>query len=222
MLKKKPISFYSGNSKSDIHPEKDILWGFILPEGFLIDRKYFTYVVLAMEKLAMDAEQRIFEHYRTILKIVQVKSAQYGLDYDGCLNFVLNELRKNDHQKISAFRGESRFTTYLTVVVHRLIFTFARKNKKLPEIPDEMTETPLDILIEKQEKALTESVLREIPRLLDELGFMEKLILKMRFYKGFNISRISRELSMTRYEVKNTMESGLDLLREKVNQSGEK
>lgn len=164
----------------------------------------------------MEYEKRLFEHYEYILKIVKYKTAQYGLDYDDCLNFVLDEISKDKHKKLRAFRGESKFTTFITVVVNRLIFSFARKNRKLPEMPVIIAETPLDILIEEQQKECKELFMKNLPELLNQLGIKERLVVKMKYFKGFNISQISNELKITRHEIEKMLNSSLEFFREKI------
>lgn len=164
----------------------------------------------------MNAEKKLFEHYDYILKIVQIKTAQYGLDYDDCLNFVLNEISKDNHKRIKAFRGESKFTTFITVVINRLIISYARKIKKLPEMPAVIAETPMDILIEQQQKECKELFMKKLPELLDQLDFKERLVLKMRFFKDLKISQISDDLSLTRYEITKLLNSGLEFLRNRI------
>lgn len=174
------------------------------------------------DKDPMDAPQEIFKHYDYIVRIIRIKAAQYGLDYDDCLNFVLHEISKEDHRKIRAFRGESQFSTFITVVVNRLIISYARKLRQVPESSAIISETPLDILIEQQEKQLKAKIFKKLPELLDELGMKERLILKMCYFKGIKISQISRELSLTRYEIKNFLDSGLDYLRNRIREISKK
>lgn len=164
----------------------------------------------------MDAEKILFEHYNYIQKIVQIKSNQYGLDYDDCLNFVLDKISQDDHKKIRAFKGESKFTTYITVVVNRLIISFARQKKKLPKIPEMIEQTPLDILIDKQKKEHQELFKKNLPELLNQLGVQERMVIKMKYFKNFNISQISQNLKITRYEIEKMLSSSLEFLREKM------
>jgi RNA polymerase sigma factor (sigma-70 family) len=164
----------------------------------------------------MDAEKILFEHYNYIQKIVQIKSNQYGLDYDDCLNFVLDKINQDDYKKIRAFKGESKFTTYITVVVNRLIISFARQKKKLPEIPEMIEQTPLDILIDKQKKEYQELFKKNLPELLNQLGVQERMVIKMKYFKDFNISQISQNLKITRYEIEKTLSSSLEFLKEKI------
>ena len=79
--------------------EDSLLTGIIFPMYYLRWRKKKSNLQNEKAMMIMDAENKIFEHYNVILKIVQIKAAQYNLDYDDCLNFVLYEIRKSDHKK---------------------------------------------------------------------------------------------------------------------------
>jgi RNA polymerase sigma factor (sigma-70 family) len=164
----------------------------------------------------MDVEKDLFEHYDYIIKIIKRKSRQYDLDYDDTLNFVLDKISQDNYKKIRVFRGESTFITYITVVVNRLIISYARKSKKLPEMPAIVTETPLDILIEKQQVECKELFIKKLPELFDELSYMERLVLKMKYFKDLKTSQIANDLKMTRYEINKLLNSGLDFLKEKI------
>lgn len=182
----------------------------------MILQAQLLFVNLNMGRKTMDAEKTFFENYSYVLKIVRNKTSQYGLDYDECFNFVLNEISRDNHKKIKAYRGECKFSTFITVVVNRLIISFARKNKILPEMPTIIAETPLDILIEQQQKECKELFTKNLPGLLKELSFKERLVLKMRYFKDFTISQISNELSITRYEINKMLNSSIVFLREKI------
>ncbi|MCK4944320.1 MAG: sigma-70 family RNA polymerase sigma factor [Candidatus Aminicenantes bacterium] len=164
----------------------------------------------------MDVEKDLFEHYDYIIKIIQRKTRQYDLDYDDTLNFVLDKISSENYKKIRSFRGESTFITYITVVVNRLIISFARKNKKIPEMPAIEIPTPLDILIQQQRIECKELFIKKLPELLNELSYKERLVLKMRFFKDLRISQIANDLRMTRYEINKLLNSGLDFLRNKI------
>jgi RNA polymerase sigma factor (sigma-70 family) len=164
----------------------------------------------------MNAKQKLIEHYPYIMKIVQFKANQYDLDYDGILNFVLEKLCNDDYKIIRSFRGESKFTTFLTIVVNHMIFRYAGKKRYLPEVPIIISETPLDFLIKQQQMECEEYFLRSLPVLLDELDYKEKIIIKMKYFKGLKISKISRILGLTRYEIQKKLDSGLDFFKKKI------
>lgn len=164
----------------------------------------------------MDAKQILFEHYDYINKIVSIKSSQYDLDYDECLNYVLNEISRDDQKKIRAFKGKSKFTTFITVVVNRLVISFARKQKKLPDLPLFTPETPLDILLNRQQKESGELFAKHLPGWLAELEPTARLIVQMKYFKNLSISRISAQLGMNRYEINKKLDSILDHFRNKA------
>jgi len=170
----------------------------------------------------MGIEKDLFEHYDYINKIIYNKTRRYDLDYDATLNFILDKISSNDYNIIRSFRGESSFVTYLTVVVNRLVISFARMQKKYPEMPVIVTETPLDILIQKQQDECRERIIKKLPELLGELGYQEKLVLKMKYFKNLRTSQIARELKMTRYETNKCENTVLDFLRKKIREICEK
>jgi RNA polymerase sigma factor (sigma-70 family) len=165
----------------------------------------------------MDCEQIFFEYYGYITKIVQKKAITYDLDYDACVNYVVEKISEDYYKKLRAFRGESKFKTYITVVVNRLIINFARIKKNPPELSPIITETPLDFLIKKQQRDFKELFLKLLPHLLNELTPMERLVIKLRYFKNFKFSQISRELNTTRHEIKKILASGLGYLRDSFN-----
>jgi RNA polymerase sigma factor (sigma-70 family) len=174
-----------------------------------MDEKRFSYTADA-------AKEKLLENYPYIMKIVRFKTDQYDLDYDSTLNFILDKLSADDYKIIRSFRGKSKFTTFLTIVVNNMIFRYAGKNRNLPEMPTIISETPLDFLIRQQQMECKELFLKNLPGLLDELNYKEKVILKMRYFKDIKISRISRILGLTRYETQKKLDSGLNFLRKKI------
>lgn len=164
----------------------------------------------------MEAEKILFEHYDYIQKIVRKKTVKYDLDFDDTLNFVLDKISSNNFRKIRNFRGESSFVTFITVVVNRLIISFARRNRKYPEMPAVVSETPLDILIRNEQIECREQFLKKLPELFNELDFTERLVLKMRFFKNMKKKHIASELKRTVYEINRYLNSGLDFFRKKI------
>ena len=162
------------------------------------------------------AKKEFLKHYSYIIKIIKFKTNQYDLDYDDTLNFVLEKLCDNDFKIIRSFRGESKFTTFLTIVVNNMIYRFARKKKYQPETPANITETPFDFLIRQQNLKYQELLSKNLNLLLNELDYKEKLVLEMKYFKGLNINQISKVLGSNRYETKKKLDSGLELLKDKI------
>lgn len=163
-----------------------------------------------------DAKQELFKHYEYITKIIRLKTRHYDLDYDDTLNFVLKKLCDNDYKVIRSFRGESKFTTFLTVVVTHMIFRFAGGRKRPIEIHDTTGETPLDLLIGQLQLQRRELFTENLNQWLGELDYREKLVLEMKYFKGININQISKILGLTRYETQKKLNAGLDFLRDKI------
>jgi RNA polymerase sigma factor (sigma-70 family) len=163
-----------------------------------------------------DAKQELFKHYGYVTKIVRFKTNLYDLDYDDTLNFVFEKLCENDFKVIRSFQGESKFSTFLTVVVNHMIFRSARGKKHLTEVPDIAGETPLDLLIGQLQIQRLELFAENLNQWLGELDYQEKLVLEMKFFKGININQISKILGLTRYKTQKKMDAGLDFLRDKL------
>ena len=163
-----------------------------------------------------DAKQVLFEHYEYVARIIRLKALQYGLDYDAALNFVLEKLCDNDYKVIRSFRGDSKFTTFLTVVVTHMVYRFAGGKKRVIEAAGSTGDTPLDLLIAKLQVQRRELFEENLTQWLEELDHQEKLILEMRFFKGISMNQISRLLGLTRYETQKKMKAGLDFLRERI------
>jgi len=163
-----------------------------------------------------EIKKEFFENYKYIEKIVSIKTSKYDLDYDDTLNYVLEKISENDYKKISGFRGESKFSTFITVVVNRLIYSFGRKKREVPEMPTFTEETPLDILLKQQELICKEKVLKKMSDLLLMLKTNERIVLKMRYLKDLKLSEISRSLNITRYEIKNLLKVSIDFFQRKI------
>lgn len=177
-----------------------------------------------------EAKKLLWKHYRHIQRLVKQKSIRYGLDFDDILNFVLDELTKNDFGKIRAYEGRKKckFKSFVTTVVTRLVYSFLRKKisreKKLEEVEpgvfdqgksvenssqtifDQESKEPLEILLETEESELIEKALIHLPKVLKNLGKEERRAIKMMYYKGLKISTIARELKLSRHRVKRSLE----------------
>jgi RNA polymerase sigma factor (sigma-70 family) len=164
----------------------------------------------------MNAKNELFKHYPYIIKIVKYKTKQYNLDYDSTLNLVLEKLCDNDYKIIRAFRGESKFSTFITIVVNHMIFRFAKKKEALFEMPTIISETPLDLLIKQQKAKDEELFLNNLHQLFEHMDYEEKLILKMRFFKDLKISQISQITGLTRYQIQKKLDSGFEYLKGKI------
>jgi len=163
----------------------------------------------------MNAKKELFKHYPYIIKIVQHKTKQYELDYDTTLNLVLEKLCNDDYKIIRSFRGESKFSTFLTVVVNHMIFRIAKQKGNLPEMPMVISETPFDFLIKQHQHEVEEIFLNNLTLLFEDLDELQKLILRMKFFKDMKISRISKLLGLTRYEIHKNLSLGLEIIKEK-------
>lgn len=174
-----------------------------------------------------EAQKFLWKHYGTIQRLVKQKSRRYGLDFDDVLNFVLDEISKNDFGKIRAYEGRNQcsFKSFITTVVTRhLVISFLRKKKslekKLKEVKpdvfdqeksvekssqtmfDQEIKEPLEILEEIEETELIEKALIHLPEILKNLDKEEQRAIKMKYYIDLKISTIARELKLSRHKVK--------------------
>lgn len=166
-----------------------------------------------MEKL--EAKQNFFCHYAAILRMVQFNTQRYDLDYDDTLNFVLEKLCKNDYKAIRSFRGESKFTTFLTVIVNHSIYRFAGKKKHLIEPPENSIQSPLDSIFKQQNLRYQEIFNENLKSMLNDLDYKEKLVLKMKYYKNMKISQIAKLLGLNRYKTQKILNTAVENLKNK-------
>jgi RNA polymerase sigma-70 factor (ECF subfamily) len=86
------------------------------------------------------------EHRLVVLKAVNAAARRFGAteaDADDAASEVFVELLKDDAKALRAYRGESAFTTWLTVVAHRVaVREFSRKRPEPP--PAKPVSRPVD------------------------------------------------------------------------------
>jgi RNA polymerase sigma factor (sigma-70 family) len=97
-----------------------------------------------------------------------------------------------------------------------MIIRFAKKNKKIQEMPAIISETPLDVLINRQQLKYKEILLKNLPKWLNELDPREKIIVKMKYFEGHKIIQISRLLNLTKYEINKSLTSAIIFFKAKV------
>ncbi len=167
-------------------------------------------------KRIRDLRQGFIDNYDYIVKMVKFKAKKFDLDYDDTLNVVLGKICKDDYKVIRSFRGASKFTTFLTVVINNIIYRHAKKRKIIPDIPTQINETPLDFLLNQQKLENQDLFSKNLNVLLDELHYKEKLVVKMTYFKGLKISQTSKILGISRYQVQKHLNSGLQVIRKKI------
>ncbi len=104
------------------------------------------------------------EHRLVVLKAVNAAASRFGAteaDADDAASEVFVELLKDDARTLRAYRGESAFTTWLTVVAHRVaVREFSKKRpaplpvKTAPKPPDIDVLAELEKLPERERRAL--------------------------------------------------------------------
>jgi len=189
-----------------------------------------------------EAKKLLWKHYKHIQRLVKQKSRRYDLDPDDVLNFVLDEISKNDFGKIRTYEGREQctFKSFISTVVMNLVYSFLRKKisreKKLEQVKrnvfdqekeleefkinifDQEVKEPLEILVEIEAGESREKAAAHLPEILKNLDKEERRAIKMKFFKGLKISTISRELKLSRHKVKRILEDAAFKIKGQLNE----
>jgi len=142
-------------------------------------------------------ERFICEYRRVVLKAVHVAARRFGMgeaDVEDATSEVFIELLKDDAKFLRAYRGESAFTTWLTVVAHRVaVREFARRIRS----------PRLDLLKPSGGSGCDSEILGEIEKLPDR----QRRALILFHLKGVPYREIAQELDIPTNQV------GMVLLR---------
>ena len=125
-------------------------------------------------------------------------------------DFIRERLEKEGLKKLKTFKEKSKFKTYLTAAVFRLLIDFWRhKNHEEEKVTKHGTEIekslhqplddPLTMLIKTEDEAFKKKTVEFLPRILDKLDFKEKLVIQLKYEKNMKISAIARTLGRTRF-----------------------
>jgi len=125
-------------------------------------------------------------------------------------DFIRERLEKEELKKLKTFKEKSKFKTYLTTAVFRLLIDFWRhKNheeekvtKHGPEIEKSLhrpLDDPLTVLVKTEDEAFKKKAVEFLPQVLDKLDFKGKLVIQLKYEKNMKISAIARTLGRTRF-----------------------
>ena len=118
---------------------------------------------------------------------------------------------KDGLKRLKGFKEKSKFKTFLTTAVIRLLYDFWRQKgskeehvtKYGPEFEalfDSPVDEPLSRLIQLEDEQFKNKAAEFLPRILDQLDSEEKLAVKMKYQKSMKISAIARTLGRTRFK----------------------
>jgi RNA polymerase sigma factor (sigma-70 family) len=166
-----------------------------LIKNFLIKNAYY--------ELAEKYIQRIIMNKLGISDTNEIRVLEIG-------DFIRERLEKEELKKLKTFKEKSKFKTYLTAAVFRLLIDFWRHKsheeekvtKHEPEIEKSLhrpPDDPLTVLIKTEDEAFKKKAVEFLPQILDKLDFKEKLVIQLKYEKDMKISAIARTLGRTRF-----------------------
>ena len=159
-------------------------------KDFLIKQAYFS----------LEAEE-------FIPKILHKISNHYALQpelFPDILDYVRNELEKNNLRRIKGFNGQSKFTTYLYTVTRNLVLNFLDQHNQMNKAATastgdiiralhELDFDPVSVNIQSEK----EEIMQKIGEAAETLSAKEKVVFKMFYYENVDVSKIAASFAIT-------------------------
>ncbi len=167
-----------------------------LIKSFLIENAYYA--------LAEKYIQRILMNKLGITNPNEIRLLEIG-------DFIRERLEKEGLKRLKIFKEKSKFKTFLTTAVIRLLIDFWRQQGAVEEkvtkygtefdaLFDPPVDNPLIGLIKSEDEQFMNKAAEFLPKILDKLDFKEKLAIKLKYEKEMKISAIARTLDRTRFK----------------------
>jgi RNA polymerase sigma factor (sigma-70 family) len=167
-----------------------------LIKNFLIQRAYYA--------LAEKYIQRILMNKLGAFDPNELKILETG-------DFIRERLEKEGLKRLKGFKEKSKFKTFLTTAVIRLLYDFWRQKgskedhvtKYGPEFDalfDPPVADPLSRLIQLEDEQFKNKAGEFLPRVLDQLDYEQKLAVAMKYEKSMKTGEIARTLGRTRFK----------------------
>lgn len=126
-------------------------------------------------------------------------------------DYVREKLEKDGIKRLKGFHEKSKFKTFLTTAVIRLLYDAWRQKRSIGEnvtkyapdfdkVFDPPVEDPFKRLIKLEDEHLKKQAAAFLPKVLDTLDFKEKLAIELKYEKNMKISAIARTLERSRFK----------------------
>lgn len=167
---------------------------------FLIKQAYFS---LETEEFIPKILHKISNHYALQPEL-----------FSDLLDYVRNELEKNNLRRIKGFNGQSKFTTYLYTVTRNLALNFLDKHNEWNKAATastgdiiralhELDFDPVSINIQSEK----EEIMQKIAEVIDTLSAKEKVVFKMFYYENVDVSKIAGTFAITWHKADKLLKS---------------
>ncbi|MEK7991168.1 MAG: hypothetical protein VSS52_009200 [Thiotrichaceae bacterium] len=90
--------------------------------------------IKGLDMSPQEAKSLVFQHWQYLNKLAKKRFAQDNQLAEQAIDYVLEQLEKNDWQRVCQYEGKG-FTAFITVTTNRLLIDFGRKIGEIPYIP---------------------------------------------------------------------------------------
>jgi len=149
----------------------------------LEDEQLLELIALSRDKLAL---AELYDRYRHSLgSFLRRKVYQ-----DKLVDEIYNDVMMTVWQKASSFRGESKVSTWIFGVAHRICMSHTRKEMKHTQ---NMTEVKFDEIQAKPDRFENEEDLVDQLRVATEkLGESHRTVIELAYYHGYSLNEIAK------------------------------
>lgn len=142
----------------------------------------------------------------------------FGIDDDDC-DEVLQLTYISAYEKLSQFRGDARFFTWLTRILINECLMLKRKNKKVIHLTEDKAVTisdsvhlnPIESLMEKERKEILENAIRSLPEKYKSVYMLKEV-------EGLSVLETSEVLAISEVNVKVRLHRARSMLKNVINE----
>ena len=166
-------------------------------------------------------EEWVSRHRRLVIGLAR---SRYGLDVEQAeeiLQKTVATLWAEDRKALRAWRGEGRFSTYLSVIVCRLCRETRSRDlrRRTHEAPPASTE-PIDRALSPHEGAAARERQRQVEVALSELRPRDRLLIALRFLDDRQPTEMAPILGLSPGAVRKGVHDALGRLRRRLEEPG--
>ena len=166
-----------------------------------------------------DAEDELLSRYRGLaIGLARGRFAFDPLAANEIWQEVVLKLWADDRKALRSWRGQGRFSTYLTVIVVRLCLRHreARARREAVTEPPEATSNAVDAGPSPERRAVRNERRRLLAAALEQLSPRDRLLLTLRFEDGRTPSEIARLLKLSPGAVRKALHDARKRLRRRL------
>ncbi len=175
---------------------------------------------LSDEELISKVKSGEIEYYRDIVKRFNQRmyriAISYGVYNDDCEE-VIQTAFITAYEKLEQFRGEAKFSTWLTRILINECLMLKRKKKKLINIDEIVTIPAGDHLnpeteyMDKERKKILENAILKLPEKYKSVYILKEI-------EGMSIEKIAELMSLSQVNVKVRIHRAKTMMREFIGQ----